>query len=34
MSKYRVREGSFLDYARVSLAGLLLGLILGAAAIL
>lgn len=29
MKKYRVREGSFIDWARYGLAGLVFGLILG-----
>ena len=29
MKKYRVREGSIIDYARYGLAGLIFGLVLG-----
>lgn len=31
--KYRVREGSIADYARYGFVGLIMGLLLGAAAI-
>ena len=33
MKKYRIREGSIADYARVTLAGLVFGLLLGVATI-
>ena len=33
MKKYRVREGSFIDYFRVSMVGLIFGLMIGLAAI-
>jgi len=33
MKKYRIREGSFADYARVALVGLMFGLMIGLAAI-